>query len=388
MTFDESTGILAAAKALQPIVTERIPEMESARQHPADLARQIAAAGLYRTLVPQSLGGLECDPATALRSMEIMAEADGSAGWCTMIASTTGLVSAYLPEEHARPIYGKPDAITGGVFAPMGKANVEGDMFRVSGQWQWGSGSPNCDWLMGGCMIFENGEMRKLPNGHPDSRMVIFPREDAELIDTWYTTGMIGTGSGDMKVTDILIPQSRSISLVTDKPRVPGALYKFPIFGMLALGIAAVALGNSRAAMNELRDLAISKRRRDSRRTISETGQGQSTMAQCEAAWRSARAYYYESVAQAWEQAQTGDAISTETRANLRLTAVHATRTAADIARDMYDIGGGTSVFLNSPLQRKFRDAHVATQHMMVAHSTWEVAGRSLFGLEVDATFL
>ncbi len=381
-------SLVQTAEKLAPSFADRGDEIEAARRLPADIAQALAEAGLIRMLVPAALGGGEVNPWEAVESIETIARANAAAGWCTMIASTTGLVGAYLPRADAQEIFGPAGTITGGVFAPTGKAEVEGDNFRVNGRWQWVSGGHNCQWLLGGCMIIENGEMRRLPNGAPDSRMVVFPASEVELLDTWYATGMSGTGSGDMAVQDLVVPARRSVSLVKDVPWAPGPLYRFPLFGLLAIGIAGVALGNAAGAMDELKELALAKRRRDSRRTVAETNHGQATLAHAHAQWRGARAYLREVVESAWAEAQTGDPLPLETRAELRLAAAHATRICADITRDMYDLGGGTSVYLTSPLQRRFRDGHVATQHMMVAHSTFDIAGRALYGLETDATFL
>lgn len=380
--------LLERARTLAPDIASRGDEIEAARRLPADLARTLAENGFFSMLVPASLGGGETEPRRALEILETLGAADAATGWCTMIASTTALTSAYLPRAVAEDVYGTPATITGGVFAPTGKAVREGDAYRVNGQWQWVSGGHNCDWLMGGCVIIEDGDMRRLPSGAPDARMVIFRADQAELIDTWYASGMSGTGSGDMSVSDLLVPVERSVSIVADKPIEAGPLYRFPIFGLLALGIASVALGNARGAIDDLKALAQAKKRRYSTRTVAETGHGQTTMAEAEALWRSARAYLFEAVDRAWDRAQGGQDLTIELRADLRLAAAHATRTCADVTRKMYDLGGGTSVYLTSPLQRRFRDAHVATQHIMVAPSTYEVTGRALYGLETDATFL
>ena len=144
-----------------------------------------------------------------------------------MIGATTAMNAAYMDPDMAAEIYADPDTITGGVFAPMGKAVREGDHYRVSGRWQWGSGSANCSWLCGGCTIWENGEMKRFPSGAPDARMMVFPASDAVLHDTWHVMGLKGTGSGDIEVKDILVPVARSVSLVSDTPLETGALFKF-----------------------------------------------------------------------------------------------------------------------------------------------------------------
>jgi alkylation response protein AidB-like acyl-CoA dehydrogenase len=378
------SGILDTVHALLPEIRARAEECERARRLPADLAQTLARAGLFRLALPKEIGGLELDPATLLRVFEEFGAADASVGWCVMIANTTGLTAAYLERGLAQDIFGPPDAIAGGVFAPLGKAVVDGAAYRVTGRWSWASGSANCTTLMGGCVILEDGTPKLLPNGMPDSRMMIFPASDVELIDSWHVAGLQGTGSGDMAVHDVVVPKHRSVSIMTDRPRLGGALYAFPIFGLLALGVASVMLGNARAALEALVELAGAKTPQGSRRTLAERGSAQTTLAQAHAQYRAARAFLHDAVAQAWSGAQSRDGLSAAERAGLRLAATHAGRTASDIARAMYDLGGGSSVFLTSPLQRRFRDAHAGTQHAMISASTYEIAGRVLMGLPTD----
>jgi indole-3-acetate monooxygenase len=127
--------------------------------------------------VPKSLGGAEARPQEIFDALEILGAADAATGWCAMIAGTTALASAWLPPPHAAEVFGNPLGISGGVFAPMGKAVVDGDDYVVSGRWAWASGSANCQWLTGGALIFDDGKLRTLPNGAPDHRMMFFRRE-------------------------------------------------------------------------------------------------------------------------------------------------------------------------------------------------------------------
>ncbi len=379
---------LDAARALGPAIASRSDEYEAVRRLPADLATTMADAGLFRIALPASLGGHELPPAQIVEVIEAVATADASVGWCLMIGSTTTLTAAYLPHDVAGDIFSDPAVITGGVFAPMGKAVVEGDHYRVNGRWQWGSGSANCSWLCGGAQIFEDGELRKLPSGAPDHRMMIFPRSEVELIDTWHSAGLKGTGSGDLAVRDALVPKARSVSLIVDKPVERGALYLFPAFGLLALGIAGVASGNARAALDDAKILLAGKKLPGSGRTAADRAMAQVTVAQAEASLRAARALLFDAIGSAWDLARSTGEMDTTTRANLRLAATHMVRTAADVTRHAYDLGGGASVFLSNSLQRRFRDAHTMTQHMMVSPATWELTGRVLLGLPTDASTL
>jgi alkylation response protein AidB-like acyl-CoA dehydrogenase len=380
--------ILTAARDLAPTIAARAADTEAKRRLPADLALQIADAGLFRMAVPKRLGGAEAAPAEIFTVLETVAQADAATGWCVMIAGTTALAAAWLPEHHAETIFADPQAITGGVFAPMGKAIVDGDDFIVSGRWAWASGSANCQWLIGGAVILDDGVMRTLPNGAPDHRMMFMPANQVELIDTWDTLGMRGTGSGDMAARDVRIPADRSVSFMTDAPRDPGPLYAFPPFGLLALGIAAVASGNALAALADFKALATAKKAAGSSRVLAERGTVQTDYAKAEASLYAARALAEATIARAWQEAQNGAALGLETRARLRLAATHLTRTAAEVTRTAYDLAGGTAVYSSHPLQRRLRDAEVATQHMMIAPPTYELTGRVLLGLPTDATAL
>lgn len=388
MTLEPHHPTLDAARALQSELSQRAAEMEEVRRLPADLARKLAEGGLFRMVTPSKFGGLECSPRQIVDAVEAVAEANASAGWCVMIGATTAMNAAYMEPDIAAEIYKDPLTITGGVFAPMGKAVVDGDDYIVSGRWQWGSGSANCTWLCGGSMVFEDGELRKLPSGRPDARMMVFPAEQAKLIDTWHVMGLKGTGSGDIAVDNIRVPKGRSVSLVADKPHADGALYKFPAFGLLSLGVAATAMGNAKGALQAFADLAGAKKNQGSAKTLSERATIQSEMAKLTAAFRAARAYLHDEIELTWEVAQNSDDIPVERRAALRMACTHMVRTSADICRTCYDLGGGAALFEASDLQRRFRDSHAMTQHIVTAPATWELTGRLLFGLPTDASMV
>jgi alkylation response protein AidB-like acyl-CoA dehydrogenase len=379
---------MPVSAALLETIAARAADTEAQRRLPADLAADLARAGCFRMLVPTALGGAEVDVVTMFDTLERLARADAATGWCVMIGGTTALLSAWLPEEHAREIWADAQVITGGVFAPMGKAVAEGSDFVVSGRWPWASGSANCSWLLGGAVILDDGEMRRLPSGTPDHRMMVMRRSEVELIDTWDALGMRGTGSGDLAAKDVRVPQGRSVSFMTDTPRETGPLYRFAPFGLLALGIAAVACGNALGALDDLKRLATAKKGQGSSRTLAERGVVQADYAAAHADLHAARALVQAEIAAAWDRVVAGDSLDLPARARLRLAATRLTMVSARVAAKMHELAGGTSVYASHPLNRRFRDAHVATQHVMVAPPTLELAGRVLLGLPVDATML
>lgn len=381
-----STG--QAILDLLPEISERAEEIEQSRQLPADLAQKMAEAGAYNLSKPSAIGGLELTPLDFLKVITTIAEAEASAGWCAMIAVTSTLGAAYLDEPVAREIFGPQDVITGGVFAPMGKAEDKGDHYLLSGQWQWGSGSPNCSWLGGGAMIFKDGELQKFANGAPYHRMLFFLAEQARLVDSWHVAGMKGTGSGDFAVESLKVPKERSISFIADEPRDKGALYKFPLFGLLALGVCAVALGNARAALEEIKTIAINKKTPGGTRTMAQRPTVQVELARAEARLGGAFALLENAVELAWQEANRAEQISARARGQLRLACAHATETAADVCKTAFTLGGGAAVYTSSSLQRRFRDAHVATQHIATAPAVFELAGKVLLDQQVDMAML
>jgi alkylation response protein AidB-like acyl-CoA dehydrogenase len=348
------------------------------------LVEELRATGLMRAGAPAALGALEAPPATTLSAAESIAAGDASAGWCVSIAATSSLLSAYLPASGAEEIFGDPSSVAAGVWAPRGKAVPADGGLRVSGRWSFCSGISHSAWLFAGCVL-ETGR----PAGEgPALRVVAMPAAELEILDTWHTSGLCATGSHDALADDVFVPEHRTLSLMDGGPRVDTPLYRFPIFGFFALSIAAAALGNARGAIGDLSDLAAGKTAQGSSRVLAERPATQSAVAAAEAQLRAARALYYEAIDEAWTEAQSDGPVGERARLGLRLAATHAVRSSAEVARSMYDLGGGTAIYESSPLQRRFRDAHAATAHFQVNPATWELAGRLLLGLPTNTAQL
>jgi alkylation response protein AidB-like acyl-CoA dehydrogenase len=362
----------AAALARELAVTT-----ERERALPQALVEELQTSGLMRAGAPASLGALEAPPATTLDAAERIARGDASAGWCVSIAATSSLLAAYLPPEGASEIFGDPRAVAAGVWAPRGAATVVDGGLRVSGRWSFCSGISHSQWLFAGCVL----DQHQAGEEGPVLRVAALPTADLEILDTWHTSGLRGTGSHDAVADELFVANHHVLSLLGGSPRVDAPLYRFPPFGFFALSIAAAALGNARGAIDDLIELAAGKIGLGSSRVLAERPATQAAVGAAEASLRAARALYYEAIDRAWAAAHAGDLVDESLRLGLRLAATHAVRTSADVARSMYDLGGGTAIYEDSPLQRRFRDAHAATAHFQVNAATWELAGRLLLGL-------
>lgn len=371
---DEIHGV---AREISALARELAPETERQRRLAGELLSRLRESGLMLAGVPRDVGGLELAPGIALRCAEELARGDASAGWCLSIAATSGLPAAYLPADSRAELFGDPLEIPAGVWAPRGKARPVDGGFLVSGRWAYCSGITHAAVFFAGCIV----------DGGSTPSLIAFPQDELEILDTWHTLGLRGTGSHDAVADELFVPSAR-VSSLFDGPGVDTPLYRFPIFGYFALSIGAAALGNARGTMDEFTALAAQKTGLGSTRTLAQRSATQAAVAAAEASLRAARALYYEAIEAAWLAAQAKEPVPVALRNGLRLAATHAVRTSADVVRSMYDLAGGPAIYDDSPLQRRFRDAHTATAHFQVNAASRELPGRILLGQEADTALL
>jgi alkylation response protein AidB-like acyl-CoA dehydrogenase len=354
---------------------------EEGRRLPDELIAAMRDARVLRLGTPSACGGVEASPAAALATARDVARADMSAGWCVAIANTSGLLGAYLPRDAAGSLLGG-DTIAAGVWAPRARVVPDGDGLRVTGRWAFASGIDHAQVFFGGALLAGADDTAR-----PEVRVVAVPVGELEVHDTWDVAGLRGTGSHDVSARDVFVPSAHVIDLARG-PLDDAPLYRFPVFGLFALSLAAVSLGNALGAVDDLVDLAGAKTPLGSGRTLAARTTVQARVGAAVARLRAAQALVDAEVAVAWTAAQGDAAITTEHRLALRLAATHAVRTSAEVVRELHDLGGGSAIYAGSPLQRRLRDAETATAHAQVAPATWELCGRILLGLETDTAQL
>ncbi len=380
--------LVAAARALAPRIEALAGETERERRLPAELVDAFRSAGFWHMWTPPEFGGSLVDPFTFMEVIEELARADGSAAWNVLIGAGNAIVAGWLPDEAQRAIWGDdPDTITGGVYGPRGTAVAVPGGYRVNGRWAFGSGVQQCAWMVGGCFVYDGDQRRLTPGGQPATRIMVVPIAQVEIIDTWRVAGMRGSGSHDYAFHDLFVPEAFSFNFA-EPPLRPEPLYRMPRFGLLASALSAACTGIARHAIAALRELAQAKTPTGQTSLLRERAAVQADVARAEALLRSARAFRTEALREAWEAVNAGAELDQRQRALVLLAAANAATASAQAVDLMYNAGGATSIYETSPLERCFRDVHVATQHYMLGPLSLELAGKALLGYDMSGSGL
>ncbi len=372
------------ARELAPLIRENADEIEKNRELPRPVFEAIADAGLFHMAVPKAIGGLEVDYPTYIRAIEELGKADASTAWAVNQGATFGTFAARMDEKAAREIWiDTPRAVVSNTPAPTAKAIAVPGGYRVTANQPFSTGCRHSSWVAPQAAVTENGEVRLKPDGKPDVRYFIVPKSQAELLDTWHTRGMRGTGTHNFVVNDVFVPEERSIAPRGAPALRGGARYKMPHTLGFAGGDAAVACGLARSCLEAFYDHAGKNTQRYAKGLLREEAIVQYTIGQAESWLRSGRAFLMESAQEMWEAASAGE-ITMEHRAALRASTTHAIRLAAQVIESVYTLAGASAIFDGRLIQRHFQDIHVITQHVQGRLGNYEVVGRVWLGLPVD----
>jgi alkylation response protein AidB-like acyl-CoA dehydrogenase len=375
--------LLAAVQRLGPELRAAAVEVERARSLTEPLVQAMVDAGLYRMFLPRSLGGGELDPLTYFDVVEALARVEPAAAWSVLISTSTMTVTVRgLRDELLKPMFATPrQTIMAGSGPPKGRAQQVPDGYRLTGRWTQGSNVLLAGWLHVGCHLYDGDRPVPGPTGQPLYLRCVLPASEVKAVDTWDTTGMRGTGSHDFTITDVFIPVER-VHSASEPSHRPEPLYQF--VGWTHVAHAALGLGIASTAIDEFITLAGGKHATwhaneghlAARTTI------QAKVAQAEALVGSGRAYVREATRDLWDTVSRREAPTPAQRAIYRLSIAQAYANAVQAVDLMYSLGGATSIYTASRLDRCLRDVHTAAAHVWVAPDTYELAGRLLLGLD------
>ncbi|HEY1932058.1 MAG TPA: acyl-CoA dehydrogenase family protein [Acetobacteraceae bacterium] len=387
----DAQPVVQAAAALHAELRRYKDQLEREQRLPPPLVEQMHAAGFYRMVIPRSLGGLQVDPLTYTRVVELLAEGCGSVGWNLANNSIGQLVTLGLPDEGVQEVHGQgtPSVMAGTAVQGGGTAVEVPGGYRVTGHWTFGSGCRESSWMLGSFAVLDDdGEPRRGSDGKTLFWRGVFPKSEAEIVpDSWDVAGLRGTGSFDWTVKDVFLPERRSmvhagIPLDNQWSRWPGVTYALPTQCWVGPHHSSVITGIARAGIEALIALAIEKTPRGRTFRLCDNPQVQDDVGRADAILNSGRGYRSATIREVWDTIASGRETTLEQRVRCRLASTHAADCAREAMEMMYRHGGSTSFKRESRLAECWRDLQVVGQTVTIGAEWYPICGRGLMGMD------
>jgi indole-3-acetate monooxygenase len=378
-------ALIDAAAHVARLLEANAAQIDATRELPQEGLEAMHTAGLFRLLLPRSVGGMELDPLTYNRVVETVAAGYASAAWCMNQNTGCSMSAAYLAPDVAWKIFG---ADRRGVLAwgqaPNTKAIAVPGGWRVTGKWLFASGSRHATWLGAHVQtVREDGTPFLTQEGKPVDRTMLFPRDVATITDVWQVMGLRGTGSDSYEVRDLFVAADHALARDTDaERRESGPLYCFATGHIYASGFAAVAMGIARASLDAFIALARDKTPALSQTSLRDNHVVQSKVAFASATLQSARAWLHQVLRDAWTEAEMKGKLSLDTRMAIRLASTYAIQQSRQVVDTAYHEAGATAIFDANPFERRFRDINAVTQQVQGRHTHFETVGQHMLGLQ------
>ena len=379
-------------------ITPLLPELE-ARAQACEDARQVLdenvaalrAVGYLDAFKPRAYGGLELLPSQLYPATAAISGACPSTAWAMQLLIAHSHAIAYYDKRVQDEIWGAdPNALVSSSVAPFGKTTPADGGIRLSGNYSWSSGCDHASWAMVG-FLQENVE-----TGEKEHALALLPRSDYEIVDTWFAGAMKGTGSKDLVVKDVFVPDYRietfaALNFGTARGigLHDGALFRLPFQPIFGGGFSAVALGIAKAALEKYRIRLSDRHRAYTGAKVSESAPAYMKLAEAHHIVMAAQALLEKEWLNFDIYATNGIPPDMDVFIGWRTTQAFATKLSVQAVNLVFGASGGGAIYSNSPLQRLFRDAQATAAH---AYSDYDVVtqilGRYLIGMPMDAKLL
>ncbi|WP_428264285.1 acyl-CoA dehydrogenase [Haliangium sp.] len=369
------------ARRLAPLLATHAPEAERRRRPLDAVIHALEEAEIFKLMVPACYGGLELDLDTFFEVGVALAEGDAAAAWVANFYVEHNWILCQFPESFQRELFAaRSYVLAPAMVAPAGRAVREGDGYRLNGRWKWASGISHGDWVIPGAL-----EMTS--DGRPNPLWFALPAAEVKVEDTWYVSGMIGTGSSDVVVEDVYIPAERSVSMLDlGSGHGPGALlhdgplYRTPMIPILTMAAAMPALGQARASVRRFRERLTERVLIETANRQAERPGAQMRLARLEVEVREAELLMRDAME---------DVCARRNRATIEDRARWATQFAIAVDRckkviqGACEASGAHAHLQSSPLQRALRDVNALACHALFnLDNRFEGYGRVLLGMD------
>jgi 3-hydroxy-9,10-secoandrosta-1,3,5(10)-triene-9,17-dione monooxygenase len=383
-----SQAVLDGVRDLLPGFRERADEAERLRVVPEASVKELEEVGFFRLLQPNRFDGLEADPVDFYTAVRDIAGACGSTGWISSVLGVHPWQVALFADEAQQAVWGADtNTRLSSSYAPTGKAVLTDGGYTLSGKWSFSSGCDHCTWvLLGGLVFNEDGNV-------VDFKTFLVPRENYTIVDVWNVVGLAGTGSNDIVVEDVFVPDAFTLSMGDTgrcfgpgQEQNPSDLYKLPFHSIFTGTITVPIIGMARGAYAEHVDMQ--------QKRVRAAYLGEKASLDPFAAVRIAKAS--SEIDAAWallvnnireEQAHVarGEKIPLELRLRVRRDQVLGTQRSIDAIDSLFEASGGRALATGSYLQRAWRDAHAGRVHAANdPERALQMYGAHEFGHKVD----
>lgn len=397
-TPPDFTQLFQRARGMRERIESVAEQIEQQRKLPDLLADELAEAGFFKMLVPREYGGSQVSAEEYLRILEELARVDGSTAWVVGLLACNSIAAGYFPEQVSEEIFGgNSKACIAGSLAPAlrgpeeppNRAVVEGAGFRLDGAWSFASGCMHCTYMIALCAVWDGEKPRRHADGRVEQRWFFFPKGECEIVESWSTLGLRGTGSHGFVAREVFVPAERTLPASSPiTPVHPGQLYAFsagpaftdrhiPLAGVSTSTLIGVCLGIARGMLDAFYEIAglhngIS--------ALKDNALVQDKIGRAEAILRAARAYQLTAVRDAWEHVRRNGRRDDDTEylKDLTLAGAHVAVMCAESVDLVWSAAAINAVHVPGPFERRFRDIHVATQNGGITPAIYSFAARYL----------
>ncbi len=377
-----------AAASLRALVATETAESERNRTLNERTVEALWGSGLMQWCNPAEAGGSEPDFAEMIDTWIELAWQDGSLGWIGIAnLPSAAACAAYLPADGFDEVFTRnANRVTvGGQFFPNGLGETVDGGYRITGAWNFGSGTGHSQYVAAGFIPTVGGEMVAGADGIPPLLVAVIPRDEVVFTDGWHVQGLKGTGSYDYNVTDLFVPGDRTFPLFCRAPeRGCSAAFRMGLIPITAAGHASWALGVARSMLDDVTELAATKVRMGDDASLAHRATFQRNLSHHLAMWKAARLLVVTTFGDVERKVMDGHPLTPTLRADMRVSATYATEASREVVQWAHLAAGTTAIREGTRLERAFRDMYTGTQHVFIGEKSYTDAARIYLGLVDD----
>jgi alkylation response protein AidB-like acyl-CoA dehydrogenase len=377
-----------AAASLRALVATETAESERNRTLNERTVEALWGSGLMQWCNPAEAGGSEPDFAEMIDTWIELAWQDGSLGWIGIAnLPSAAACAAYLPADGFDEVFTRnANRVTvGGQFFPNGLGETVDGGYRITGAWNFGSGTGHAQYVAAGFIPTAGGEMVTGADGIPPLLVAVIPHDEVVFTDGWHVQGLKATGSYDYNVTDLFVPGDRTFPLFCRAPeRGCSAAFRMGLIPITAAGHASWALGVARSMLDDVTELAATKVRMGDDASLAHRATFQRNLSHHLAMWKAARLLVVTTFGDVEREVMDGHPLTPTLRADMRVAATYATEASREVVQWAHLAAGTTAIREGTRLERAFRDMYTGTQHVFIGEKSYTDAARIYLGLVDD----